>query len=46
MKVMLDDMIATWVARYCVVTASLLMLIGEYFGGNGIEEMELCIEND
>lgn len=22
------------------------MLIGEYFGGNGIEEMELCIEND
>lgn len=29
MKAMPDDMIAIWVARYCVVTASQSMLIGE-----------------
>lgn len=29
MKAMLDDMIAIWVARYCVVTASQSMLIGK-----------------
>jgi hypothetical protein len=29
MKAMPDDMIAIWVARYCVVTASQLMLIGK-----------------
>jgi hypothetical protein len=33
MKAMPDDMIAIWVARYCVVTASQLMLIGKRRGG-------------
>jgi hypothetical protein len=32
MKAMRDDMIAIWVARYCVVTASQLMLIGKETG--------------
>lgn len=33
MKAMLDDMIAIWVARYCVVTASQSMLIGKGIAG-------------